>query len=247
MRWKCLLGGGLAALLAGAVTADAQDIPQPRTVAPGPPPSGAGSGLVPEPLPGEPTVAPGPAPPRAGPGSEAGSQPVPPDPGPAEASTGLEAESLPAEISENIQAPSGYRIGPTPAIEENFLMDYLGLRGLFGNTGIRSFGWIEGGYTGASTGAGILSVEPRQNRFGNEFLFNQIGLTVQKPLQQDIFNLGFMMRYFAGADAALGRSPRGASAIRPAIHTSARISATSTSRPTCRSSPREGWTSRSAA
>src|SRR5262249_25170376 len=57
-------------------------------------------------------------------------------------------------------------------------------------------------------GSGILSVETRQNRFGNEFLLNQIGWTIQKPLQQDIFNLGFLMRYFAGADAALG-APKG--------------------------------------
>ena len=59
-----------------------------------------------------------------------------------------------------------------------------------------------------STGSGLLSVEPRQNRFGNEFLLNQIGWAVQKPLQQDEFDIGFMMRYFAGADAALG-APKG--------------------------------------
>ena len=64
------------------------------------------------------------------------------------------------------------------------------------------------GYTGASTGRGLLSVEPRQNRFGNEFLLNQIGFVIQKPLRQDEFNLGFNIRYFAGADAALGQ-PKG--------------------------------------
>jgi hypothetical protein len=139
---------------------------------------------------------------------------TPPDPGPVEASTGLEAESLPGEISENIVAPSGFRLGPTPVSEVNILMDYLGLRNLFGNTAIRSFGWAEGGYTGASTGAGIMSVEPRLNRFGNEFLMNQIGFVLQKPLQQDVFNLGFNMRYFAGADAALG-APKGGIGANP--------------------------------
>ena len=34
-------------------------------------------------------------------------------------------------------------------------MDSLGLANLFGDSGIRTFGWVEGGYTGASTGAGI--------------------------------------------------------------------------------------------
>jgi hypothetical protein len=90
----------------------------------------------------------------------------------------------------------------------NILMDGLGLRNLFGNTGIRTLAWVEGGYTGASVGPGLLSVEPRQNRFGNEFLINQIGITVDRPLEQDRFNLGFMVRYFAGADAALGQ-PKG--------------------------------------
>ena len=84
----------------------------------------------------------------------------------------------------------------------NFLMQYLRLADLFGNTGIRTFGWVEGGYTGASTGAGVLSVQTRQNRFGDEFLLNEIGWVIEKPLEQNVFNLGFMMRYFAGANAA---------------------------------------------
>ena len=87
-------------------------------------------------------------------------------------------------------------------------MDNLGLKHWIGDSGIRTFGWIEGGHTGASTGTGLLAVEPRQNRFGNEFLLNQIGLVVQRPLQQDQFDIGFNIRYFAGADAALGQ-PKG--------------------------------------
>ena len=150
--------------------------------------------------------------------------------------TGLEAESLPAELEEDIaQLPREILWGPTPVSQVNFLMDYLRLRDLFGDTGIRSFGWVEGGYTGASTGTGMLSVETRQNRFGNEFLFNQIGLTIQKPLQQDEFNLGFNIGYFAGADAALGaaqgrhRRLERRPPLRPGLPRSC------TSRPTCRS------------
>jgi hypothetical protein len=39
-------------------------------------------------------------------------------------------------------------------------------------------------------------------------LFNQIGWTIQKPLEQDRFNLGVNIVYFAGADAAHG-APKG--------------------------------------
>ena len=173
MESKYRLGGCLAALLVGAVAADAQEVPQPAQEIQQP---GA--------------VAPGPRPPVA--------------------STGLEAESLPGELTEDIyQAPDDFRLGPTPVSDVNFLMDDLRLRKLFGDSGIRTFGWVEGGYTGALPGHGILSVQPRQNRFGDEFLLNQIGLAIEKPLRQDEFNIGFMMRYFAGADAALGAAKGG--------------------------------------
>jgi hypothetical protein len=105
-------------------------------------------------------------------------------------------------------APEAFRLGPTPVSEVNFLMDRLGLGYLFGDRGIRTFGWLENGYTGVSTRPGLLSVAPRQNRFGDEYLLNQIGFVLQKPLDQDRFNLGFNIRYFAGADAALGQ-PKG--------------------------------------
>lgn len=122
---------------------------------------------------------------------------------------GLEAESLPGELAEDIAQPSAApRLGPTPVSDVRFLMDTLGLDRLFGESGIRTFGWLEGGYTASSSGSGPLSVQPRQNRFGDEFLLNQIGLVIQKPLKQDQFDVGFNIRYFAGADAALGQ-PKG--------------------------------------
>jgi Putative beta-barrel porin-2, OmpL-like. bbp2 len=135
---------------------------------------------------------------------------VAPGPRPPVASSGLEAESLPGELTEDIAQPlDDFRLGPTPVSDVNFLMDYLRLRSFFGDSGIRTFGWVEGGYTGASSGRGLLSVEPRLNRFGNEFLLNEIGLVIEKPLRQDEFNVGFMMRYFAGANAALGAAKGG--------------------------------------
>ncbi len=132
-------------------------------------------------------------------------------------------------------------MGPTPVSDVNILMDNLGLRGLFGDSGIRTFGWVEGGYTGSSSGRGLLSVQPRQNRFGNEFLLNQIGLVIQKPLKQDEFDFGFNMRYFAGADAALGAAQGRHRLPAAKCRTSARTSATCTCRRTSRSSPRAAW------
>ncbi len=129
--------------------------------------------------------------------------------------SGLEPESLPGELAEDIrQTRSAINLGPTPVADVQFLMDRLGLADRFGDFGIRSFGWMELGYSGASSGTGLLSVQPRQNRFGNEFLFNQLGLVLQKPLRQDQFDLGFNIRYFAGADAALGQ-PKGGIANPP--------------------------------
>ena len=143
---------------------------------------------------------------------------------PLSAGYGLEAESLPGELTEDISGASGaLRLGPTPVSEVRFLMDTLGIANLVGDSGIRTFGWVEGGYTGASTGAGMLSVQPRQNRFGDEFLLNQIGWAIQKPLKQDQFDWGFNMRYFAGSDAALGAAkggigwPAGQSAFRSGL------------------------------
>jgi len=120
---------------------------------------------------------------------------------------GLNPESLPGEVEEGFStAPSAPdRLGPTPVSEVRYLMDDLGLAELFGDSGIRAFGWVESGYTASSSGSGLLATQPRQNRFGNEFLLDQIGLVVQKPLKQDQFDLGFNIRYFAGADAALGQ------------------------------------------
>src|SRR5262249_9612961 len=153
----------------------AQGVPQPGPNGPTPVPT--------EVLP--PTVTPEPS--------------VPPEP--SRRAGGLEGESLPAELAEDVAAaaPAAPKLGPTPVADVRFLMETLGLEELFGDSGIRTFGWIEAGYTGASTSQGLLSVQPRQNRFGDELLFNQLGLVLQKPLQQDQFDIGFNIRYFAGA------------------------------------------------
>ncbi len=187
IRWSV----GLLGLILGwgMIPALGQEIPPPRPFVPEPPEA---------------------QPPQNAPAATMPTTPVTTTPPTTSAGRGLEAESLPGELSEDISGgASGLLLGPTPASQVRFLMDGLGVRNLFGDSGIRMFGWVEGGYTGASTGTGILSVEPRLNRFGNNFLLNQIGLTIQKPLKQDQFDIGFNIRYFAGADAALGAAKGG--------------------------------------
>jgi hypothetical protein len=207
MDWKWPFGGILAGLLVMAGTARAQEVPQPRPAIPPPRPFVPQPAQeVPQPAPEVPQPAQEVLPPGEG---------VPPltdlaGPPPSSYGYGLESESLPGELTEDIAGASdALRLGPTSVSQVRTLMDVLGLANWLDGPGIRTFGWVEGGYTGASTGTGLLSVQPRQNRFGNEFLLNQIGWVVERPLQQDTFNLGFMMRYFAGADAALGAAKGG--------------------------------------
>lgn len=227
MTWKRRWGGTLSVLLAGAVAAHGQEVAQPLPAAPaqaipyqgaapapgynGPPMPGTVAPAVPYPgtAPASPEYAP------AAPGLNPAVQGLdsvgaPESATPATARSGFEAESLPAELAEDMAGgpPAEPRFGPTPVSDVRFLMDGMGLANLFGDSGIRAFGWLEGGYTDASSGRGLLATQTRQNRFGDEFLLNQIGLVIQKPLKQDRFDIGFNIRYFAGADAALGQ-PKG--------------------------------------
>lgn len=176
--------GGLAVLLGWGLTAGAQDAPRPLPTAPALPPVTAPAAGLPIPVPD-----------------------AVPEEAPARRS-GLESHSLPAEIAEDTAAPSARGYGPTAVDDVGFLKTLLSGVPAIANGTIRTFGWLEGGYTGASTGTGPLSVQPRQNLYGNEFIVNQIGLVVQKPLKQDQLDWGFNIRYFAGADAALGQ-PKG--------------------------------------
>ena len=120
VKWKSRLGGALAALLVSAVTADAQEIPQPAPAVPQPAPA------VPQPAP----AVPQPAPETAQPGTETAQpgtenpqvgtdlpQPGTANPGPETANPGygLEAESLPGELQEDIaQPPALTRSGRPP-------------------------------------------------------------------------------------------------------------------------------------
>src|SRR5205823_3789762 len=75
--------------------------------------------------------------------------------------------------------------------------------------GARLYGWLDMGYTYASTGHGIMNVETRENRFGREFLLNQIAIVLDKPLKKDELSFGYNVTLYGGADAALLRPEGG--------------------------------------
>jgi hypothetical protein len=70
---------------------------------------------------------------------------------------------------------------------------------------LRLYGWLEGGYTYASTGNGLLTDAPTPNRFGNEFLLNGAWLIVDKVPFNEGWSWGFRADFYAGSDAALLR------------------------------------------
>jgi len=70
---------------------------------------------------------------------------------------------------------------------------------------LRLFGWINGGYTGSSTGHGLLNIEPRANRFGDAWLLNQAALVLERTASSGGSWWGFRTEFYMGADAALLR------------------------------------------
>jgi hypothetical protein len=89
-----------------------------------------------------------------------------------------------------------------PTLPENVKLFGTLLPDCKGN-GIQIYGWADVGYTYSSTGSGLLAVQPRENRFGNEFTVNQLAVVIEKKLRQDdTFNWGFNATFYAGSDAA---------------------------------------------
>ena len=68
---------------------------------------------------------------------------------------------------------------------------------------LRFFGWLSGGYTASSTGEGLLSIEPRANRFGDTWLVNQAAFVLERTLDLEAWSWGFRAEFYMGADAAL--------------------------------------------
>ena len=114
-----------------------------------------------------------------------------------------------ADVATAQEAPAEEKLGPTPVTEVKLLQDFFKQLCRFDDpcepakAPLRVYGWVDIGYTASTSGRGPLSVEPRENRFGREFTLDQIGLTIEKPLDPKEWSWGFVIRPYAGADAAL--------------------------------------------
>ena len=122
-----------------------------------------------------------------------------------------------SEVAAQEPAPADEeKLGPTLPEDVKFLQSALfGDRHRDCPSALRLYGWLDAGYTYASTGPGPLTVETRENRFGNEFLFNEAALVLEKPLDPTRFSLGFNATFYAGADAALLRPEGGINTTNP--------------------------------
>lgn len=70
---------------------------------------------------------------------------------------------------------------------------------------VRAYGWIDGGYTYASTGDGLMKIAPEPNRYGNRALLNGAWLVVERSTAKDQWSWGFRTDFYGGSDAALLR------------------------------------------
>ncbi len=106
--------------------------------------------------------------------------------------------SAPATIGNTLESPpgeSGREVSLFPLATTN--RDDARAR-----PALRVSGWADMGYTSSSSGSGRLAVAPQMNRFGNEYLFNQLALTFERPLRYDEFSCGYYLQLFNGADAS---------------------------------------------
>jgi hypothetical protein len=197
MVGKRMLGVGLAELLGGATAAQAQESFSATVHLI--PPQGA--------IRSEPAL----------PGTPSGGQIVrvvyQPEGGTQEASQ----QTLVGTGTEPGAATGEPALGPTLPQDVKCLQSLIGDNCLSkcGGPGLKLYGWLDAGYTYASTGPGLLTVEPRENRFGDEFLLSQFALVVEKPLDPKDWSFGFKSLFYVGADAALLRPEGGFTTTNP--------------------------------
>lgn len=102
-----------------------------------------------------------------------------------------------------------FETGPAETVRNDVgLFDLVGLSGrLEKSAPLQIYGWLDAGYTSASTVAGRMAVAPVPNRYADTVLFNQAAVVVSKPLKTDEFSWGFYGQLFAGSDASLLQGP----------------------------------------
>jgi hypothetical protein len=116
---------------------------------------------------------------------------------------GDQPETRGAEIAaEEGQTPPGEPpLGPTPLPAVNILNDLIWGKDAK-DVPFKVSGWLDADYTYRSTGHGLNSVAPVENRFGDEFLMREIGLYVYRPLDPKCLSWGFNCLFLAGSDAS---------------------------------------------
>jgi Putative beta-barrel porin-2, OmpL-like. bbp2 len=70
---------------------------------------------------------------------------------------------------------------------------------------LRSFGWLDGGFTSVSNASGLVAEAPTPNRFSNQFMLNAAWLVLERSTTKNL-SWGFRTDFYAGSDAALLRS-----------------------------------------
>ena len=103
------------------------------------------------------------------------------------------------------------RLGPTPVDQVKFLQNRL----LPADSPFKIYGWLETEYNYRSTGSGPTRVAPVIDRFGNEFMFRQLALRIEKPLDPKDWSWGFNMQPYAGSDPAFLNPTKGAIIAHP--------------------------------
>jgi len=147
---------------------------------------------------------------------QAGTSPPATTPGPVPAETNANPAGARRGLEHDVGQIEGVRsqtayhpdYGPTPL---NKVGIFQGI--LFGDEAeeskVKVGGWIESDYTYRSTGSGLTTVAPMMNRFGDEFLARELGLTITRKLDPNEWSWGFNVIYFGGSDAAVINPTRG--------------------------------------
>jgi hypothetical protein len=70
---------------------------------------------------------------------------------------------------------------------------------------VRSFGWLDGGFTSVTNASGLVVEAPTPNRFSNQCMLDAAWLAAERSTTNGL-SWGFRVDFYAGSDAALLRS-----------------------------------------
>jgi hypothetical protein len=96
-----------------------------------------------------------------------------------------------------------FAIGKYPEDQRPHLVDTFTVRAT--EHKIRSFGWLDGGFSSMSNASGLVREAPTPNRFSDQVMLNAAWLALERTTTQRL-SWGFRADFFAGSDPALLRS-----------------------------------------